>query len=169
MTDNKPYPATTDELGVNEVLAALVVYPTVAQAKAFVEEQGYKIDRRKMEAWRDRRFPERYREIRKELAPQLEAELAEDHLTNARLASMVVRSALGRTQDMLDEDKVVDPSRVARDVQQVGTQAIDKRLALQGRPTSIVEKRSTDEIVRQLEALGVARQVDVVAQSTEED
>jgi hypothetical protein len=44
-------------------------------------------------------------------------------------------------------------------VAQVASQAIEKRLAIQGRPTQIVEHRDVAEIVRALEALGVVEVV----------
>jgi hypothetical protein len=60
---------------------------------------------------------------------------------------------------LLNEGRIPDPSRVARDISQIRTQGIDKRLALQGRPTQIQANRSVDELVRALEGLGVAKQV----------
>ena len=77
--------------------------------------------------------------------------------------------AIQRTEERLRRNIEADPSRVLRDLSQVRTQAIDKRLALEGRPTQIIEKRSPDEILAKLEALGVVRQVDVEATSEDDD
>lgn len=155
------YPASTDDLAVEEVLTAIVAYPTLGMAKEFLQEHGIRTDIAKLKAWRDRKYADRYQAKRKELAPKLEAMLADDMLSNARLASEVEKLAIEATAKILKSGKAQDPSRTARDLKQIQTQGIDKRLALEGRPTQIHESRNVDELVRALESLGVARQVEV--------
>ncbi len=131
------------------------------------KEHHLKVSRATLERWRDKNY-DRYEELRKEMAPKLEAELAEDMLANAHLAMNAERVAIEQAHQHLVEGKVNEPTRWARDLSQAKTQAIDKRLALEGRPTQIVEKRSPDEILAKLEALGVAKRVDVESTAIED-
>jgi hypothetical protein len=155
------YPSTKDDLAVEMVIDAMVAYPTLTMAKEFLKEHGYDTDLKKLKSWRDNKFADRYQKRRKELGPKIEAMLADDMLGNARLASEVEKLAIEQTAKLLKQGKVQDPSRVARDLKQTQTQGIDKRLAMEGRPTQIHESRNVDELVRALEGMGVARQVEV--------
>lgn len=154
-----------DTVAMELAIAALIAFQDLGEASAFMEREGYEVSPGKMGAIRNRGmapgsdFHDRFIERREEVAPRLEAMLAGDLLDNARFATNVERLALETTERLLREGRINDPSRVARDLSQIRTQAIDKRLALQGRPSQIVEKRSPDELVRALEGLGVARQV----------
>jgi hypothetical protein len=152
-----------DDVAMELVYTSLIAYPDLERASRFMAEQGYTISTAKLAVYRDGHTPksEIFRERRAELAPKLEAMLADDMLSEARLSTEVISTALETTQRLLNEGRVPDPSRVARDISQIRTQGVDKRLALQGRPTSIVEKRSPDELVRALESLGVAKQVEL--------
>jgi hypothetical protein len=155
----------TDDLGIEMVYGALIAFPNLDQAKAYIEAQGYQMSLEHLKTHvRGGNHPqgvERYEQVRRELAPRLEASLAGDLLDNARLATQVENVAIERTLKLLNEGRVRDPSRVARDLSQVATQSVDKRLALQGRPTQIVENRNVDEMIRSLEGLGVAKQVTI--------
>lgn len=154
------YIATTNDLGVDQALTAIIAYPTLEMAREYLKEHGYEADIKKLKAWRDVRFADRFQELRKEISPKIEAMLADDMLSNARLASEVEGIAIQHTKTMLEKGEVQDPSRVARDLSQVRSQAIDKRLALEGRPTKITETRNVEEVVRALEGLGVVKAVD---------
>jgi hypothetical protein len=154
-----------DDVGMEMAITALIAFPDLGEAAAFMEREGYQVSPGKMGAIRNRGmapgsdFHDRYMQRSEELAPRLEAILAGELLTSARIATTVERLALETTEKMLREGRINDPSRVARDLSQIRTQAVDKRLALQGRPSQIIEKRSPDELVRALESLGVAKQV----------
>lgn len=106
-------------------------------------------------------------ETRQQLAPKLEKLLTADLLDESMRATQVIGMAIQRTEERLVANMVADPSKVARDLAQVRTQGIDKRLALEGRPTSITESRSPDEIVRALEGMGVAKQVAIEGTAVE--
>lgn len=152
--------STRDDLAVERALAAMVAYPDLAQASSYLEEQGYQANVDTLRTMRDVQFRDRFEKVRESLAPRIEASLANDFLDNARMASEVERLAVERTRQLLGEGKIADPSRVARDLSQVKTQSVDKRLALQGRPTQITEHRDPREIIRALEAMKVVQTVD---------
>jgi hypothetical protein len=152
-----------NDVDVQKTLTAMVMYETLPEVASYLEDEGISTTVEKLEVWRDRMYADRLQKRRAELAPVIEARLAADMLDNATLASDVTRLAIAKTRDMLEAGRVADPSRVARDLSQVATQAVDKRLALQGRPTQIVEHRDTAEIIRKLEGMGVAVQAESAA------
>lgn len=146
-----------NDVDVQKTLTAMVMFETLPEVVSYLQDEGITTSVEKLEVWRDRMYAERLQKRREELAPVIEARLAADMLDNATLASDVTRLAIEKTRDMLESGRVLDPSRVARDLSQVATQAVDKRLALQGRPTKIVEHRDIGEIVRALEGMGVVQ------------
>ena len=112
---------------------------------------------------------EPYLKRREQLAPRfVEAKLAEDLLQEAGSATEAIAFAVEQTYERLAKGEIADPARAARDLSQIETQAVDKRLALQGRPTQISEHRSPDEIVRALEGMGVVKKVDAEGTAIEE-
>lgn len=163
----------TRPLDMELLYSALIAYPDDMDAADFMEEHGYTISSQKVAVYRKRvAHPHSplfagFVARRDELAPVLEGALTHNLLTGTLRASVAVNSAVDRAQKMLDEGRVADPARFARDLQQVVAQGTDKRLAMEGRPTQIVEKRDTNEILRSLEGMGVVRQVDV--ETTSED
>lgn len=156
------------------VYAALIAYPDNDSAIKFMEENGYGVSEAKMEVFRrgttepTSPYFEPFLKRREQLAPRLEAKLAEDLLSEASRATAAVSYCIEQTEQMLANGEIKDPARAARDLSQIRTQAIDKRLALQGRPTQISEHRNTDEILARLEAMGVAQKVDVEITAIEE-
>jgi hypothetical protein len=153
-----------DEVAMELAITALCAFPDLGEAAAFMEREGYGVSPGKMAAIRNRGmapgspFHDRFVARKEQLAPKIEGLLAGELLDEARFATNVARLALETTETMLKKGRINDPSRVARDLSQIRTQAVDKRLALQGRPTQIQANRSVDELVRALEGLGVARQ-----------
>ncbi len=155
-----------NDVDVQKALTAMVMYERLDEAADYLLQEGITTTVEKLEVWRDRMYAERYEKRREELAPILEARLASGLLDNAGLAADVTRLAITKTRDLLEEGRVADPSRVARDLSQVATQAVDKRLALQGRPTKIVENRDIADIVRALEGMGVVKTDEPIIDTT---
>lgn len=149
-----------DDVGWELAITALAAYPTLQHAKEYMESQGYcDLSETAMNTVR-LNCREQIADRRKELAPQREGRLADNLLSIAERASETTTLAVEHCMMLLESGKAHDPSKMARELQQVTTQAVDKRLALQGRPTQIVEKRNADELVRALESKGLAKWVD---------
>jgi hypothetical protein len=159
------------EVDIERAITAMIVCPTLEDAVEALEEQGIQTTIGVLEVWRDREpgISERYAKRREELAPQLEGVFANDLLDNARRSSLVIQLAIDETKQRLETGTVAEPSRVARDLSQVMSQAVDKRLAIQGRPTQITEHRDVNEILRQLVALGVFKIDDAIESTAEDD
>lgn len=135
-------------------MAAMAAYPTLEQASEFLAEQGMTVSPAKLEVHK-RLYPDLYEEARRQIAPRLENNLTGNLLDTARVASEAMNVAVIRTRERLDKNMVTDPARTARDLADVIAKSVDKRLALEGRPTRITEHRDVDEIVRSLEAKGI--------------
>ena len=143
------------DLDVEKAVTAIAAYRTLPEAVEYLKSEGITTTEAKLKVWRDTMYADRVRKRREQIAPLIEEKLANDLLGNATLASDVTALAIEKTRELLEEGKIADPSRVARDLSQVGTQAVDKRLALQGRPSQIVEHRDVSEIIRALEGMKV--------------
>jgi hypothetical protein len=158
-----------NDFDVERAITAMIVCPTLEDAVEVLKLQGTPATVDWLRVWRDRDpiVKERYQHRREELAPQLEGMFANDLLDNARMATLAVKLAIEKTEELLTAGKVGDPSRIARDLSQVMAQSLDKRLAVQGRPTQIVENRDVGEILRKLQALGVIEVVERTAGEVE--
>lgn len=159
----------TKDVDMELLYAALIAYPKDLEACQFMAEHKYDISEAKMDVYRRRcsnpatPLFDGYQKRREQLAPRLEAKLADDMLANAQRATNAEAFCIERIEEMLAEGRVQDPSRVARDLSQIRTQSIDKRLALQGRPTQITEHRDVSELVNALVGMKVAEVVDSTA------
>lgn len=157
------------ELDTEKTLTAMILAPTLEDAVEMLALDGKTTT---VEYLRTIERGPTMREVlekrRNELAPLIEGELANRLLTVAGRAAAATELAVQKTQEMLDQDKVRDPSRVARDLAQVTAQSIEKRLSIQGRPTQIVEHRDVNEILRGLQKLGIVH-VDAIEGSASEE
>ena len=156
------------------IYAALIACPDNDDAIRFMDENGYEVSSAKMEVFRrgsnmpTSPYFKPYQERREKLAPILQQKLENDLLGISTSTSTAVQFAVDQTRELLANGECKDPARTARDLMQVVTQSVDKRQLLMGQPTQITENRSLDEMVRALEALGVAKQVDVEITAIEE-
>lgn len=152
-----------NDLDVERAYAAIILSPTLADAVEVLKIQGDTTNEAVLVQLRDR-DRERFEKRRDELAPVVEGRFANDALDNAARASAAIGLAIARTEELLAAGKVADPARVARDLSQVVAQSIDKRLAVQGRPTQITETRDVAEIIRALQAMKVVQVVESTAE-----
>lgn len=158
---SKPFVAEGNELNTELALSAIATCPTMAHATVLLKEKhGVICTPAKLRVVASH-HPEELDKLRERIAPKVEAATANNMLTNAWEATEVESLAIERAREMLEEGRIADPSKVARDLADVKAKNVDKRLALQGRPTQISEHRNTDEIVRALEGMGVAQRVSV--------
>jgi hypothetical protein len=162
------YISVTDYEAIDMALHTLAIHSSVRQAHKYLADQGYRIELARLKRWRDEDYAERFEEIRSNLAPRLENTLANDMLATAREANEVARQAIETTRKRLNAGKIEDSSRVARDLSQVSVQSVDKRLALQGRPTHVTEHRNIGELVNALVGLKVAEVIEAAPEDVED-
>lgn len=65
------------------------------------------------------------------------------------------KSAIAAAHQDINNGNTRDPAATARNLATASAIAADKIAIMEGRPTSIVEHRSADDIIKRLEALGV--------------
>lgn len=156
-----------NQVDVDLALATIAACPTLQAASEHLKQEYNIIVTEKTLKVYEYRYRGEFEKIRNQLAPLREQSLANDMLDVASMATQVEQVAIEHTMELLAAGKVSDPSKVARDLADVKAKSVEKRLAIQGRPTSIVENRSVEDIWKQLEKLGVMEQVtdaDVVEQ-----
>lgn len=152
-----------NDLDIEKALTAMALTPTLEAAVERLGEMSYVCNVAYLKRLRDVDFADRYQQRRRELAPKIEEQAALDWMDGAITANQVVDLAVERTREMLSKGQVGDPARVARDLQQVATQKMDKVFASQGRPQKIIEHRDHTEILRALQAMGVAEVIEGTA------
>jgi hypothetical protein len=153
MTNNGKGVWEKNDVEMNLMFTAIAMFPTLEHASVYLKtEQNLLASPAKMEVLM-RRFPEQAQEAAERVAPLREAQLTQGMLNNADLANRVEMLAIQTTEQFLQEGRVADPSRVARDLADVKAKNIERRLALQGRPTTINENRDVGDILRALAAL----------------
>jgi hypothetical protein len=138
-------------------LMAVIGTSTFVEAAAMCAGEGRSISEKTLREWVKETRVVQFEKLREEWAPKIEASLANNLLDNARLAAETERLAIEQARTELEEGRAKEPAKIARDLSQVRSQAIDKRLALQGRPTQITERRDVNEIVRALVGMKVVQ------------
>lgn len=167
LTRGDMLPATREN--IEQILTTLALCNgNAAEARRRLKEVGLSTSDKTIARIRDR-YPDLYRQRRAELAPAIEEGLAADLLENAAEATATVRSLIAETRRRLEEGTLEEPARAARELSQVTTQSVDKRLAIQGRPTQITEVRDVAEIIRALEGKGIVSVIESTAIEQEPD
>jgi hypothetical protein len=126
------------------------------EAVRVLKDEGRDIGESTLRQWCKETRAVQYEQLREQWAGKIEAQLANSLLDNARLAAETERLAIEAAKTSLENKTAREPSKIARDLSQVKAQSVDKRLALQGRPTQITERRDLNEIVRALVGMKVA-------------
>ncbi len=159
-----------DPVSEEQAIVALATFPDDEKVVEVLKGQGIQTTAKAMANKREK-AAERIAQTHRELAPRLEEALTGDMLDLTRLTVELETVAVDQCLKKLRASKFAATpetlSKIARDISQVKAQNVDKRLALEGRPTSITESRNQDEIIRSLESMGVARQVAI--EGTAED
>jgi len=106
-----------------------------------------------LQDWRNR-YRDRYDEIRRELAPQIESTIIEEARATALLAAEAERAGIQATISSINNGTIKDPSSAAKNMSLVKAVNVDKFLLLENRPTSISTHVGTDELLRKLTAGG---------------
>lgn len=152
--------STNNDLDVEKALTAMILTETLEEAVELLKPQNVTTTPDTLKVWRDRMYKDRYEERRSQLAAKREEVLTNDLLDVKVKATIALKLAIDQSTFMLNNGLCVEPWRVARDLSQVMAQATDKRLALQGRPTQIIEKRDPDETLRKLQSMGVVQVIE---------
>jgi hypothetical protein len=138
----------------NGLTAVALCGGNCVQAAEQLKAAGTPIPENTLYDWRNHRHAERYREISNELAPKIEAHVVDLQRELATRAARAALLAVDLEHKRIALGEVKDASTSARNLATVSGIAVDKIMSLTGRPTSIIEHRNADQILRELQAFG---------------
>jgi hypothetical protein len=131
-----------------------------------LKEEGIKVDRGALAKWRDRMFPRRYAQLRRELGRDVSEEIAGRALERALELDKAEQAYIEEAQKRLGE---VEPNHLARSAYALANakgQNVDRAQLLRNQPTSIV-RVDLDDAVKTLERLKVVESIDGEAEDEE--
>lgn len=120
------------------------------EASRRLKEQGYNLSDRVLRKFRSTTYPERYAELHRTRAQEIEDVIVTKMRETALQAADVQQRALEKTVEQLDNGELRDASTAARNAAVVQGIATDKLLTLTGRPTTVVEHRDAEDVLRGL-------------------
>ncbi len=150
-------------LDVELALGALAIYEPKDAVEYLYEVHDIETTEAKLDTYR-RRFPEKYQEIREQLAPKIEGMAVTDIRDNIAKVNLPIGLAIERAHKALQEGRVSDPSKIGEQLANIQSKQKDTMMALQGRPAVVKEVRNVDEILRALQAISP----DLVIEDAEE-
>lgn len=151
-------PVTRTKRTEQEIDAALTAVALcggrVSRAHEQLKVAGFNVPYDTLVQWVSMRFPNRYRHLAEQVAPQIEKSM----VATARAAAMrsfeVAGEAVELEAQRLAAGDVKDAAASSRNLATTGGIMTDKMLLLDGRPTQISEQRSMDDVLRSLAAKG---------------
>jgi hypothetical protein len=119
-----------------------------------LKARGQVIPRATLESWRTTIHPDRYSEIKRDLAPKIAEAIAAEAEDLAVAYAEAERRTLARYLDQLDDLKAGEIAGAARNLTTSKSLNIDKVASpLRGRPSRILEHRDSHDIVKRLAEL----------------
>lgn len=144
----------TDEEIHHGLVALVACAGSPLAASKLLAERHIDISQSTLSSWKRTRSDE-LDALREEWAPKLEAEMIRHLRETAVYAAEVERKAVEAAERRLDENKDVNPHQTAVSMAKVKATATDKLQLLLGRPQTITEHRTVEELTRSLVALNV--------------
>jgi hypothetical protein len=145
-----------------DIESALTAYAIAGNSLKASEMSGY--SDRTIRKWCER-YPEKLARIEAQRAPLIDALLVDQYRRTGLHALEVTGKALRKTEEALEAGTLKDPSAAAKNAATVSGIFTDKVAVMEGRPTSIIEHRSSDDVLRDLERGGF---IDSTAHSIED-
>lgn len=151
---------TFTEEEVDNALLALIALGSPTQAsRALDDVYGLEIKPDTLTRWRKSTHATRYAQLQENHAADIENAMVRDLRDIVKAATELMRDAIEKTAYVVENEshriRPTEMAQIAASMAKVQQTAIDKMLALTGRPQSITETRSAADIIRALEAKGV--------------
>jgi hypothetical protein len=161
-----PYGVPTDPQTVETALHVLAACGgNSRQAAEQLANQGINVHERTLRNW-PHQHADRYAEIRRTVAPLLEARAIATAYEVVDRAGEVEQILLEKIQAEADTMNAKDAAAAFRNISTSKGINLDKLLILQGRPTQVTEHRDTTELMRALSNLNPSL---VIESTAEED
>jgi hypothetical protein len=147
------YPPAT----IDQALLQVALTGSPRRAHHRLASTGVEIPEDTIRTWAVYAYPRRLAHIRRTIAPQIERQIADDGREIAHTAGQAILEATAQTHEALINGEIREPYKVLRDLSITRGIALDKTLALEGRPERIVEYRNTDydNALNTLKRLGI--------------
>lgn len=139
------------ELGLLTIAAA---GGSTHKASAVLKAQGIALSPGTLNYWRWDMYPNRYRDTAARHSAQIEREIVNNVRALALRASDVAHKALDLEEKRIAAGNVKDAASSLRNIATTVGISVDKILILEGRPNSITESRSAEDVLRGLQAKG---------------
>lgn len=143
---------TTGKYSPEEVERGLQAMVALASAPKAAQATG--IPARTLQDWKAKRYRTRYLEIRNEVAPQIQAEMAAEAEDLARRYAQLEHNTIDDIERDWDNLKTIDKMAAARSWTVSRGISIDKANILRGLPTQRIE-HSIDDTTARLIRLGI--------------
>ena len=141
-----------DESTRDAGLLALIVTGNAERASVELAENGRKVAPRTLRQWRQK-HPERYEQLRREVAPRVMEEVADESAALLRRLIRAENAALDRLEGELPDMKGADAARALQQIAISKGVNTEKILLIRGQPTQIIEdNRDLDQILNGLAA-----------------
>lgn len=137
-------------------------------AELVKEQSGVEIPATTIADWARTTYPDRYQRVRAEVAPKLQAQMADTHQALADTAARLEVRAVTKLSDRLDQGDVEDKDLVNlyKASAIAGGIHVEKAQLLNDRPTHIVQ-RDLGSVLRDIKgSLGIEIEAEVVDEET---
>lgn len=157
MPSKAPAQETVEQHEREQAMSVLVglAGDTVTASKVLEDQYAIFVTPDALTAWRNGECRALYENLQERYAGQLEDALVREAREVAGRAMVLERRLLDETEKQLASGRMGDPSRAAANVSKVKDTAINKLLALTGRPSAITQSQDAAQIIRALEGKGV--------------
>lgn len=136
------------EQDIERGLTALAV---LGDAEKAAKQTG--LNSRTILSWREKQ-PQRYEHILANRARIIDTACIEEFRTVVQEAAQVTLIAVRKERENLVAGRTREPGQTALNMAKTAATMADKIAMMEGRPTTIIEHRSTDDILRSLEKKG---------------
>ena len=157
-----------------EIDAALRAYVICSghrdRASKLLSEEGMEISPKTLYYWANTSRVEQYERLRQEIAPRIQAQMADTHQALAQSAADIEAQAVGRLRERLNSGDMEDRDLINlhKNAAIAGAVHVDKAQLLNDRPTQIIQ-RDASEVLRALKAKGVPIAEVIDAEVVEDD
>lgn len=136
------------------LLALALAGGDVRHAHRALKAHGLTIPERTLRDWRSQTYPNRYRDLCDRHKLAIEGEVINNVRALALRASAIAQHALDLEADRIASGEIKDAAASLRNIATTIGISVDKVMLLEGRPTHITEQRSSDDVLRGLQAKG---------------
>lgn len=137
------------------------------RAHKLLKAEGITVPATTLSDWTKRSRQDQYERIRQEIAPKIQAQMADTQQALAQDAAELEAKALIMLHQQMDSGalEAKDAANIYKNAGIIGAVHVDKAQLLNERPTQIVQ-RDLSETLRELKGIGLEIQAEVISEET---